>query len=117
MAENHPYSPDDVAACRSVLIEALTVLGKYRDRIAVVGGWVPELSIPGHGHMGSLDVDLALDARPTSTRPSGMTFWPPAMSPQAFPTGSSASFRATPHLSGLTCSAASIPEKGRDLTR
>jgi hypothetical protein len=45
-----------------VLIEALTVLGKYRDRIAVVGGWVPELAIPGHGHMGSLDVDLALDA-------------------------------------------------------
>jgi hypothetical protein len=62
MAENHPYDPGGVAACRSVLIEALTVLGKYRDRIAVVGGWVPELAIPGHGHMGSLDVDLALDA-------------------------------------------------------
>ncbi len=62
MAENHPYDPNDVAACRSVLVEALTVLGKYRDRIAVVGGWVPELAIPGQGHMGSLDVDLALDA-------------------------------------------------------
>jgi hypothetical protein len=62
MAENHPYDPKDVAASRSVLIETLTVLGKYRDRIAVVGGWVPELSIPEHGHMGSLDVDLALDA-------------------------------------------------------
>jgi hypothetical protein len=62
MAENHPYNPNDVAACRSVLVEALTVLGKYRDRIAVVGGWVPELAIPDHGHMGSLDVDLALDA-------------------------------------------------------
>jgi hypothetical protein len=62
MAENHPYDPSDVAASRSVLIETLTVLGKYRDRIAVVGGWVPELSIPEHGHMGSLDVDLALDA-------------------------------------------------------
>ena len=61
MAENHPYDPKDVAACRSVLVEALTVLGKYRDRIAVVGGWVPELAIPGQGHMGSLNVDLALD--------------------------------------------------------
>lgn len=62
MAENHPYDSSDVAACRSVLIEVLTVLGKYRDRIAVVGGWVPELAIPNHGHMGSLDVDLALEA-------------------------------------------------------
>jgi hypothetical protein len=62
MAEQHHYNPDDVEACRSVLIEALTVLGKHRDCIAVVGGWVPELVMPGQGHMGSLDVDLALDA-------------------------------------------------------
>lgn len=62
MAENHPYDPSGIAACRSVLVEALTVLGKYRDRIAVVGGWVPELFFPGQGHMGSLDVDLALDS-------------------------------------------------------
>lgn len=61
MAEEHSYDPKDVAACRSVLIEVLTVLGKYRNRVAVVGGWVPELIIPGQGHMGSLDVDLALD--------------------------------------------------------
>lgn len=62
MVENHPYDPNDVVACRSVLVEVLTVLGKYRDCIAVVGGWVPELSMPEQGHMGSLDVDLALDA-------------------------------------------------------
>jgi hypothetical protein len=62
MAKDHQHKPNDVAACRSVLIEALTVLGKYRDRIAVVGGWVPELTIPEQGHMGSLDVDLALNA-------------------------------------------------------
>ena len=61
MAKNCPYDPGEVAVCKSVLIEALTVLGKYRDRITVVGGWVPELSIPQHGHMGSLDVDIALD--------------------------------------------------------
>ncbi|MBC8373038.1 MAG: hypothetical protein ISS69_18585 [Phycisphaerae bacterium] len=62
MVEDHQYNPNDVSACRCVLIEVITVLGKYRDRIAVVGGWVPELTIPGQGHMGSLNVDLALDA-------------------------------------------------------
>jgi len=62
MAEQNQYTPDDVEACRSELIEALTVLGKHRERMAVVGGWVPELLMPGQGHMGSLDVDIALDA-------------------------------------------------------
>jgi len=53
----------EVAACRSVLIEVLTILGKDLDNLAVVGGWVPELTFPNKGHIGSLDVDLALDAR------------------------------------------------------
>jgi hypothetical protein len=52
-----------VTACRSVLIEVLTILGKDLDNLAVVGGWVPELAFPNKGHIGSLDVDLALDAR------------------------------------------------------
>ena len=51
----------DVAGCRSVLIEVLTILAKDLDKIVVVGGWVPELVYPGRGHIGSLDVDLALD--------------------------------------------------------
>src|SRR5260221_12657615 len=54
---------DDVTACRSVLIEVLTILGKDLDKLAVVGGWVPELTFPHKGHVGSLDVDLALDPR------------------------------------------------------
>jgi hypothetical protein len=54
---------DNVAACKSVLIEVLTVLAKDLDKLAVVGGWVPELLFPDRGHIGSLDVDLALDAR------------------------------------------------------
>jgi hypothetical protein len=49
--------------CRSVLIDVLTVLGSYLDRLVIVGGWVPELALPEQGHIGSLDVDLALDAR------------------------------------------------------
>lgn len=54
---------DAVGACRSVLIEVLTILGKDLDKLAVVGGWVPELTFPHEGHVGSLDVDLALDPR------------------------------------------------------
>ncbi len=58
---------DEVTACRSVLIEVLTILGKDLDKLAVVGGWVPELTFPDKGHVGSLDVDLALD--PTKLKP------------------------------------------------
>jgi hypothetical protein len=54
---------NEVAACKSVLMEVLTILGKDLDKLAVVGGWVPELVFPNRGHIGSLDVDLALDAR------------------------------------------------------
>ncbi len=37
------YAEDAVAAARSVLIELTRLLGEYRDHIAVIGGWVPEL--------------------------------------------------------------------------
>jgi hypothetical protein len=53
---------NEVTACRSVLIEVLTILAKDLNNLAVVGGWVPELAFPDKGHIGSLDVDLALDA-------------------------------------------------------
>ena len=55
-------SEEMVAAARSVLIEVANLLGAYRDQLVVVGGWVPELLLPG-GHVGSTDVDLALDHR------------------------------------------------------
>ncbi len=54
---------NEVVACRAVLIEVLTILAKDLDKLAVVGGWVPELAFPNKGHIGSLDVDLALDPR------------------------------------------------------
>jgi hypothetical protein len=52
-----------VQASRAVLIEVMNVLGLYRDRLILVGGWVPELLLPNRGHIGSLDVDLAVDVR------------------------------------------------------
>jgi len=62
VAESTEPNDPVIAASRSVLIDVLTVLGKYLDKIAIVGGWVLELLFPGRGHIGSLDVDLALDA-------------------------------------------------------
>ncbi len=43
----------------------MRLLGEYRDDIVVVGGWVPQLLLPQHPkqHVGSIDVDLALNHR------------------------------------------------------
>ncbi len=58
-----PEIPDPTQASRAVLLDVLTILGLYLDGIVIIGGWVPELIFPGRGHIGSLDVDLALDER------------------------------------------------------
>ena len=55
------FSP--TAASHAVPIEVLNVLGAFRDGIVLVGGWVPDLLYPNGGHMGSLDVDLAVSRR------------------------------------------------------
>ncbi len=59
------YSADQVEAARSVLLELVHLLGEYRDDIVVVGGWVPQLILPPgpKQHVGSIDVDLALNHR------------------------------------------------------
>jgi hypothetical protein len=59
------YSAEAVAAARAVMLELVRLLGEYRDEIVIVGGWVPDLLLPlaRPGHIGSTDVDLALDHR------------------------------------------------------
>jgi hypothetical protein len=59
------YSAELVQAARAVLIEVMHVLGEYRGEIVLVGGWVPELLLPDarQRHVGSIDIDLALDHR------------------------------------------------------
>jgi len=59
------YSEIFVEAARSVLLEVAHLLSQYRQGIVLVGGWVPDLLLPGDTphHIGSLDVDLALDHR------------------------------------------------------
>lgn len=65
MVTRPDYEADAVAAARSVLLELTRLLGEYRDNIVLIGGWVPELLFPSAEpkHVGSLDVDLALDHR------------------------------------------------------
>jgi len=53
------YSGKQIEAARSVMLELTRLLGEYRDDIVVIGGWVPELLLSGH--VGSIDVDLALN--------------------------------------------------------
>jgi hypothetical protein len=58
------YSSRQVEAARRVLVDVGQVLASFHDAIVVVGGWVPDLLLPGAEpkHVGSIDVDLALDA-------------------------------------------------------
>lgn len=57
------YSPRQVEAARRVLIDLGQVLGSFLDCLVVVGGWVPDLLLKDaeEPHIGSIDVDLALD--------------------------------------------------------
>lgn len=56
------YPPDAVEAAKSVMVELVHILGEYRDEMIIVGGWVPFLLMPdAPGHVGSTDVDIALN--------------------------------------------------------
>ena len=58
------YTDRQVVAARRVLVDVAQVLAAFRDAMVVVGGWVPDLLFPAADpkHVGSIDVDLALDA-------------------------------------------------------
>ena len=69
MAEVEPqyasdYDDRTTVAVKSVLVEIGQVLGSYRGKFAVIGGAVPWLllSEADMPHVGTLDVDLSLDA-------------------------------------------------------
>lgn len=65
MVKAKDYDVLKVNAARSVLLELSHLLGAYKSGIVLVGGWVPGLLFPGMAekHIGSTDVDLALDRR------------------------------------------------------
>lgn len=55
------YSSRATRAARKVMLELARILDEYQENVVIVGGWVPELLVPEQGHVGSTDVDLALD--------------------------------------------------------
>jgi len=65
MVTRKDYTAEAIKAAHSVLIELMHLLGEYRENIVLIGGWVPHilLSKEGEPHVGSIDVDLALDHR------------------------------------------------------
>ena len=65
MVKRRDYTAEAVAAARSVLIELVHLLGEYREHTVLIGGWVPELLLSGSTtlHVGSMDIDLAIDHR------------------------------------------------------
>jgi len=65
MVTRRDYNREAVEAARSVLLEIVHVLGGYRDNIVLIGGWVPVFLCPEprEVHVGSMDIDLALDHR------------------------------------------------------
>jgi len=65
MVTRKDYTVEKVRAARSVLLELVHLLGEYREEIALIGGWVPEILLPVQEkpHVGSMDIDLALDHR------------------------------------------------------
>lgn len=58
------YSTRQVEAAHRVLVDLGQVLRQFEDCLVLVGGWIPDLLIPQseEPHVGSIDVDLALDA-------------------------------------------------------
>src|SRR5208283_3851693 len=63
MVTRRDYTAEGVGAARSVLIELVHLLGEYKDDMVLIGGWIPEVLLPHKSgpHVGSMDVDLALN--------------------------------------------------------
>lgn len=60
MVSKLEYGKREVEAAHRVLIELMQILGVYRDKMVLVGGWVPYFYY-GETHIGSMDIDIALD--------------------------------------------------------
>lgn len=62
--QREDYSERQIEAAHRVLVDVGQALAAFADSLVVVGGWVPDLLLPDaeEPHIGSIDVDLALDA-------------------------------------------------------
>jgi hypothetical protein len=63
MVTKNDYDKNTVEAAKSVLIELLKLLDKYKDKILVVGGSVPSLLINNseEPHIGTIDINFTLN--------------------------------------------------------
>jgi len=63
MVNKSQYGEREVNACKAVLLELIHLLGEIKDDIVVIGGWTPVFLLPESDvpHVGSLDIDLALN--------------------------------------------------------
>ncbi|MEK6698597.1 MAG: hypothetical protein AABZ10_06070 [Nitrospirota bacterium] len=63
MASKSDYAPEEVKACKSVLVELIHLFGEIKDEMVIIGGWTPALLFPQsvEPHIGSLDIDVALN--------------------------------------------------------
>lgn len=59
------YSDRQIEAAKRVLLDVGQILSSFRESMVIVGGWVPDLLLTATSevHVGSIDVDIALDAR------------------------------------------------------
>ncbi len=62
--QREDYSDRQVEAAHRVIVDMGQVLASFADCLVLVGGWVPDLLLPNadEPHIGSIDVDFALDA-------------------------------------------------------
>jgi len=62
--QREDYSDRQIEAAHRVLVDLGQVLKSFEDCLVVIGGWVPDLLMEKaeEAHVGSIDVDLALDA-------------------------------------------------------
>ncbi|MCB1276444.1 nucleotidyl transferase AbiEii/AbiGii toxin family protein [Prosthecobacter sp.] len=62
--QREDYSERQIQAAHRVLVDLGQVLASFKDSLVIVGGWTPDLLLPdaAEPHIGSIDVDLALDA-------------------------------------------------------
>lgn len=62
MEETIEHRDRGVEAARRVLAELMLILGEYSQSMVLIGGWVPYFHF-GKTHIGSTDVDIAIDPR------------------------------------------------------
>ena len=49
MVSKSDYTPEEVQACKAVLVEFIHIFGEIKDEMVIIGGWTPTLLLPESG--------------------------------------------------------------------